>query len=775
MAKATLEAIVRWQKPLGENGKLKVTFHGGEPLSAGIDYYRMALPILRKSLAPQKVQFDLQSNLWLLNDEFCELFCEYKVSIGTSLDGPEAINDAQRGKGYYRRTMAGIEHAYSHGLDVGCICTFTAQSAPHVDEIFDFFKRKGLNFSIHAGLPSLQDKGGNKWILTSENYGKLLINLLDRYLNNQDKLRISTLDSLCRSVSSNKASICTFRDCLGDFLAVGPKGGIYICQRFVGLHDYRVGSVYDEPSMEALASSPVWRAFEKRQEHIQEECGECLHLNICRGGCPYNSLAANRCSTGINELSFRSLRDPHCQAYQLFFSQVIDRATAEVFSKENMEALVTHSHPDDGLLHRGKLLTIMRDGPPPYETAARARQILAAVALAHTRDSVEATNRFVRLGLSNNKKRTLKAMASLQHRLLSSFKSLNNLYLHVTFDCPLRCSHCYALGGEINKGCLSIPDVQRACFEAARIGFRQVVITGGEPLVYPQRNALLHTLADLRKEIKPLLTVLRTSLALKMGADLLQLVSQSTDETVISIDGDRESHDARRGTGSYDLTVKNLQDLVKLTGTTKISISAVLPLKQINGAPGAAVRALSKELGIRRPHFRPILPIGRAAETVLDMVPETLLAHVSPDDLIAFGYSPKATCGIGQNLYVEPDGAAFACYACRSNEWRLGKIKTAGGLSRVIRSEKFKNLKTHTVDRNIFCRNCILRYLCGGVCRAWAHPKIQQIKDLDASPLNCSHMYKRARTLLFSALDRLGITIDKWKSADLPIPSDEIS
>jgi len=64
------------------------------------------------------------------------------VSLGTSLDGPEEINDAQRGAGYFARTMAGFERARAHGIDVGAICTFTAQSVEHVPR--DFWRSIGL-------------------------------------------------------------------------------------------------------------------------------------------------------------------------------------------------------------------------------------------------------------------------------------------------------------------------------------------------------------------------------------------------------------------------------------------------------------------------------------------------------------------------------------------------------------------------------------------------------------------------------------------------------
>jgi uncharacterized protein len=99
MTQPTVEAVVRWQNALGGQDGLEITFHGGEPLVPGVQFYRMALPVLRQGLAPRRVQFAMQSNLWLLTDELCDLFREYSVSLGTSLDGPEEINDSQRGHG----------------------------------------------------------------------------------------------------------------------------------------------------------------------------------------------------------------------------------------------------------------------------------------------------------------------------------------------------------------------------------------------------------------------------------------------------------------------------------------------------------------------------------------------------------------------------------------------------------------------------------------------------------------------------------------------------
>lgn len=773
MDRDTLQAVARWQRQSDGDEALEIAFHGGEPLVPGISFYHTALPLLREGLAPRSVRFAIQSNLWLLTDELCQLFQEFGLSLGTSLDGPQAINDAQRGPGYFRRTMAGIERARRHGLDVGCICTFTAQSALRAQEVLQFFIREGLNISLHAALPSIRTPAPNRWTLSPAAHGKLLVEVLDLYLENLSRIRISTLDSLCRSVSAGRGVICTFGDCLGDYLAVGPQGEITPCQRFAGKPEYAMGHVRETPVTEEVASSPVWCAFREREERVDEVCGECAYVTFCRGGCPYNALAAESVSSGRRGAKL-PVRDPHCEAYQRIFAAITDRALDEVFSEENLEEVVERPDPAAGLLRRGKVLSLMRDGPHPYETAQHARRILAGVALGATGSPAEATHKFDQLGLLTNRQRTEQGMEALHKRLMAPAsgrdRRLNNLYLHVTFACPLRCSHCYARAGGPLGPSMAVTDVVRASRQAAELGFRHSVITGGEPLVHPQRKELLEALRAARGEIKPHLTVLRTSLSLPLDEELLQRIGYSTDQVVVSVDGDATTHDARRGAGSYELVVSNLRRLVETELDTDLSLATVLPLRLANSEPGNAVRELARELGIRRTRFRPVLPLGRAIDQEPDVVPETLWGHVDPAEMVAYGFAPVSSCGLGQNLYVEPDGRAYPCYAWHGEPWLLGSIVGEGGLPALVESAGFRALARHTVDTNRRCQHCPLRYLCGGACRAWSRLPEERQTDLDAPPLDCMALHRRARSLLVSALGHLGIEEEQWLRAGLPLP-----
>jgi radical SAM protein with 4Fe4S-binding SPASM domain len=148
-------------------------------------------------------------------------------------------------------------------------------TTPYAQEIFDFFVRERLNLSVHAALPSLRYPGVGSWALSPAVHGQLLVDMLERYLANLDKVRISTLDAMCRSVSARRGGICTFGDCLGEYLAVDPEGWIYACQRFAGMPAYRLGNVHECPAPEMLVAAAAWRMFQDRQERIKDECRDC--------------------------------------------------------------------------------------------------------------------------------------------------------------------------------------------------------------------------------------------------------------------------------------------------------------------------------------------------------------------------------------------------------------------------------------------------------------------------------------------------------------------
>ena len=336
MSIETVHEIVEWLKTF-RNDRVTFTFHGGEPLLAGADFYRQALPMIAEGLQHLRPEFALQSNLWLMTPELARIFAEHNVPIGSSIDGPEELNDLQRGKGYFKKTMQGYEIARAHGVHVRFICTFTAQSVKQREDIFNFFLKNGFVMKLHPALPSLRSNQPGEWALDPQEYGELLVYLLDKYLDHMGEIEVMNINDLFRCVFTRRGSVCTFVDCMGNTFAIGPDGSIYPCYRFVGMSGYVLGNVADHPTFEDLQESDAWKRMDRYRQYVDKACGECTHIRYCRGGCPYNAIVA----CGGEDKGV----DPNCIAYKRIFSEISDRLNREMAEAPSMEMVPFGASP----------------------------------------------------------------------------------------------------------------------------------------------------------------------------------------------------------------------------------------------------------------------------------------------------------------------------------------------------------------------------------------------------------------------------------------------
>lgn len=93
------------------------------------------------------------------------------------------------------------------------------------------------------------------------------------------------------------------------------------------------------------------------------------------------------------------------------------------------------------------MIELVRDGPHPSQIARTAKRIVAAVELAKGPDIPTVGARLVDLGICRTQQSAEASLKNLWQQLHPEKVRLNNLYLHVTFDCQLRCTHCYARAG----------------------------------------------------------------------------------------------------------------------------------------------------------------------------------------------------------------------------------------------------------------------------------------------------------------------------------------
>jgi uncharacterized protein len=777
--------------------KRQITFHGGEPLVAGIDFYRKALPMIYEILG-NNVSIGMQSNLWALNEEFRSLLSEYNIGISTSIDGPEHINDTQRCPGYFDKTFSGIDLLHRSGISPGIIATFTKYSAKYYREVFDFFVNNHMHFSVHGAVKPIGSKNDSIY-LDADRYAQLLLGLLDLYVKNLDKIKISTLDTMIKNISYDESGLCTFSRCIGDYLAVTPGGEIYSCNRFVGNKEFSLGNVNRIEGMVDIENSWGWQRLMEWQDTIDKECADCLHKNICHGGCPYAGFSAG---------NGKPSRDPFCEAYKKVYSYILDRATDEFFSDENYQKFLQGGLKNEGwkggriegenlrrlkaskaglqensnALHDflnfaafstgsvhskkpsggpqgligppchgagrrrqgGSLLKIMNNEPHPYDIKRNAKIVLASAFFGTSSKLERLADLFFNNGLSSSREGTLSALKRLYSQVINPAEKLNNLYIHITNQCGLSCSFCYAQAGNNAAGeFLPVDKIIRIIEDGSMMGFRKVIITGGEPTIYHDFLSLVRGIERLKTGggIAPI--VLRTNLTGEFTGNTIDLISEVFDEIAVSLEGSREYHDMRRGKGTYDAVMKNLQRFNDEVRKQKISLAAVFDFK--NTPTGIIenekqhIMDIKNHLGLKKIRFLPLLPIGRAKNMDLS---RDRAEPMSVSQWIRYGSFPGSNCGIGYVIMINPDGNVYPCHVYASQGYYLENIYEKN-LKEIVNSKKYLDLRAINVDKIEKCRQCSMRYLCGGGCRVWENE-------------DCSDWYERAQSLVNESIEILG-------------------
>lgn len=715
-----------------DNSKNQITFHGGEPLLAGNDFYNFAIPYIKETLGCE-ANISIQSNLWLLDESLCKIIKEYHVGIGTSLDGPHDINDKQRSVGYFNKNIAGIELLKKQSLSCGCIATFTKSSSEKLDEVFDFFIEKGLHFDVHAAIKPLGYSQTDNLFLSPEEFGDLLIKLLELYLKNITKLKIGTLDTLIKNVANKKSGLCTFSKCLGEYYAISPEGDLYPCNRFVGNKDFCIGNIKDIHSFSDITKSAAWKKQQAWQDWIDSECKECIFKEFCHGGCPYAAFASGNGSYK---------KDPMCEAYKMIYSYIIDKGADEFFSDEHMATLSQTQHSNNEISFQSNpILYLMNNKPHPVDLVQTSKKIITAALLSKTSNPKQTAEKLHELGIINSIEEKLPMIESFYGELTQPSQGFNNLYLHITTNCNLSCSHCYSFNGtEIKNAHLSVDIILKMIADATLLSFRKIVFTGGEPLLHPDFESLLDHLLQLKIKTKLPILVLRTNLSSHLTPTNVEKIIKVFEQIVISIDGSEETHDRQRGKGAYQKTMDNMALFDAKTIEKKISFACTLDQHFLStgefGKIKDQVYALKTQYPVKDIRFLPVLPLGRATHFKTQRNEAEM---ISVSEWMNRKYYFRTSCGLGQSVMIESNGDVYPCHVLKETKKQIIGNVYESDLFTITQKSDFMQLRNINVNTNEKCKNCDLRYLCGGVCKIWDNQ-------------DCSDLYKRAKYLLDDAL-----------------------
>lgn len=152
MSPRVAEAVARSVEDLLH--PVQVLWHGGEPLSCGVERFVALLEPFDGLRAAGKVTHTLQTNGTLITEEWCEVFHEKGIGVGLSIDGQREHNRKRvnwAGKQVYDAILRGSEMLRRHGIRFGVIAVVTDTNIDDPEGFYEFFAQlgcAGLNINV---------------------------------------------------------------------------------------------------------------------------------------------------------------------------------------------------------------------------------------------------------------------------------------------------------------------------------------------------------------------------------------------------------------------------------------------------------------------------------------------------------------------------------------------------------------------------------------------------------------------------------------------------
>ncbi|MBQ3705018.1 MAG: anaerobic sulfatase maturase [Clostridia bacterium] len=325
--------------------EVTVTWHGGEPMLTGLDFYREAVRLEQQLLPPgMACRNNLQTNGLLLDDAWCEFLAENGFDVGVSIDGPALVHDRYRkdaaGQGTFDRVVRSIRLLQSHGIQPDLLCTVTPETAENGDLVYRTLRDLGTGWMQFIPIVRRDGEGGiTADSVSPTQYGEFLKDVFSQWLfHDLDRTEVQLFSETARVLNGQEASLCWMRETCGRVPVVEKDGSVFSCDHFVR-PDFRLGST-EENSLQALMSSSRQERFgNAKRDSLTAECRACPWLFLCHGGCPKDRFAR---SPGGEEGQYYL-----CEGLKSFFAYAVPRlrqamrlSAARKSRQDIMEALV---------------------------------------------------------------------------------------------------------------------------------------------------------------------------------------------------------------------------------------------------------------------------------------------------------------------------------------------------------------------------------------------------------------------------------------------------
>ena len=309
-----------------------VTFcwHGGEPLMAGLPFFRKAMELQKKYAGDKVIENTLQTNGILVNDDWCSFFADNGFLVGLSLDGPEDIHDAFRrdcgGAPTFSRVMRTVDMFTRSGVEFNILSTVNKRSEGRGAEVYKFLRTLSSFMQFLPVVEYVKERPGRRplivspdeedaveapWSVSAKGYGEFMCNVFDEWVKRDVGSRfVQLFDITLANWCGVPPPLCAFCDTCGDGLVVEHNGDVYSCDHFV-YPEYRLGNIAEGNLVDMYRSEEQQAFGRDKREALPMECKRCNYYFLCKGECPKHRFAyAKNGEPYMNVL---------CEGYKMFF------------------------------------------------------------------------------------------------------------------------------------------------------------------------------------------------------------------------------------------------------------------------------------------------------------------------------------------------------------------------------------------------------------------------------------------------------------------------
>ncbi|ADU22493.1 thioether cross-link-forming SCIFF peptide maturase [Ruminococcus albus] len=272
---------------------LEVDFFGGEPsMNFGVVMKTVEYARSREKETGKTFRFTTTTNGMHLTDEMIDFINKEMYNVVLSIDGRKEVNDRVRvrvdGSGSYDTITKNFKRLVDKrpaDRDWYVRGTYTKYNLDFSEDVMHLYD---LGFEQISVEPVMAD-AKEPYAITEADLPRIFKEyevLAEKIKKIRSEGKFINFFHFMLDLDQGPCAIKRLRGCGcgNEYVAITPDGDIYPCHQFVGIDEYKMGSLYD-----GSFNLEMKDEFAKAHVYTKPECKKCWAKFYCSGGCNANN------------------------------------------------------------------------------------------------------------------------------------------------------------------------------------------------------------------------------------------------------------------------------------------------------------------------------------------------------------------------------------------------------------------------------------------------------------------------------------------------------